>query len=135
MTSSKHRPIFTYDAYETRKSYGIKQFAFTEELLGKWRKVYPLDGSGDVMPGGMLAMIVLDAVLDLNAPRPPGGVHAGQTFEVTRLPRIGETMSTEVVCLAKEIRKEKKFVQVSTSTRTLSGELLFTGTMTTIVAT
>jgi hypothetical protein len=134
MSSVEHRPAFIYEHYEPGKSYGKKDFIFDEETLARWRKVYLADGEGEVMPAGMLAMIVLDAVLHLHTPRPPGGVHAGQTFEVTRLPRLGERMETEVICLGKEIRKDRRFVQVRTHTRTPAGETLFAGTMTTIVA-
>ena len=83
----------------------------------------------------MLAMIVVDAVLNLNAPRPPGGVHGGQTFDVRRMPRIGETLLTEVKCLGKEIKKERKWVRVVTTTRSKdAGEILLTGIMTSLVA-
>ncbi len=136
MTQTLDRPVFTYDHYEPGKSYGSVEFTFDDGMLHKWRRVYPADGEGEggAMPGGMLAMIVLDAVLKLNAPRPPGGVHAGQTFEVRRFPRLGERLSTEVTCLDKEIRKGRRFVRVHTRTTAPSGEILFSGVMTTIAA-
>ena len=134
MSDDDSRPLFTYDHYETGRSYGMEEFTFDNPVLAKWQKVYPGDGHGGIMPGGMLAMIVLDAVLKLHSPRPPGGIHAGQTFEVLRLPRLGESMLTEVICIGKEIRKERRFVRVRTRTCSLFGEELFTGTMITIVA-
>lgn len=127
--------IFNYAHYEPGKHYGSRDFAVDEATIAKWRGVYPNDDDPGVMPGGMLAMIVIDAVLTLNSPRPPGGVHGGQTFDVRRMPRIGETLRTEVSCLDKEIKKERKWVRMRTETREAkSGELLFTGVMTTLVA-
>lgn len=129
------KPIFNYARYEPGKSYGTREFNIEDAAVARWRTVYPNDNDPGVMPGGMLAMIVLDAVLTLNAPRPPGGVHGGQTFDVERMPRVGETLRTEVWCLDKEIRKERRWVRIRTETRVAgSGELLFTGIMTTLVA-
>ena len=129
------KPLFTYDHYEPGKVYGVKEFTVDDAVVAKWRTVYPGDNDPGVMPAGMLAMIVVDAVLTHNAPRPPGGVHGGQTFDVNRMPRIGETLLTEVKCLDKEIKKNRKWVRALTTTRNKdTGELLLTGIMTTLVA-
>jgi hypothetical protein len=129
------KPLFTYDHYEPGKVYGVKEFTVDDAVVAKWRTVYPGDNDPGVMPAGMLAMIVVDAVLSHNAPRPPGGVHGGQTFDVNRMPRIGETLLTEVKCLDKEIKKNRKWVRALTTTRSKdTGELLLTGIMTTLVA-
>ncbi len=129
------QPLFTYDYYEPGKIYGVKEFTVDEAVVAKWRTVYPTDNDPGVMPGGMLAMIVVDAVLTYNAPRPPGGVHGGQTFDVRRMPRIGETLLTEVKCLDKEIKKDRKWVRALTTTRSKdTGEIVLTGIMTTLVA-
>lgn len=129
------RPVFTYDHYEPGKVYGLREFTVDAERIAKWHSVYPGDGDPGVMPGGMLAMLVLDAVLSLNSPRPPGGVHGGQTFDLRRMPRVGETLVTEVQCLDKEIRKERKWVRTLTTTRSKdTGEIVLTGIMTSLVA-
>lgn len=129
------KPIFDYAHYEPGRHYGARDFAVDETTVAKWRSVYPNDSDPGVMPAGMLAMIVIDAVLTLNAPRPPGGVHGGQTFDIRRMPRIGETIRTDVWCLDKEIKKDRKWVRVRSETRVIgSNELLFTGVMTTLVA-
>lgn len=129
------KPIFDYAHYAPGKHYGARDFAVDESTVAKWRSVYPNDDDPGVMPAGMLAMIIIDAVLTLNSPRPPGGVHGGQTFDIQRMPRIGETIRTDVWCLDKEIKKERKWVRVRSETRAVgSGELLFTGVMTTLVA-
>lgn len=127
--------IFTYAHYEPGKIYGTKEFVVDEAVVSKWRSVYPEDNDPGVMPAGMLAMIVIDAVLTHNAPRPPGGVHGGQTFNVIRMPVIGETLLTEVKCLDKEIKKDRKWVRALTTTRVkTTGEVVLTGIMTSLVA-
>lgn len=128
-------PIFTYDYYQPGKVYGVKEFVVSEEMIAKWRSVYPDDVDSDAMPAGMLAMIIVDAVLTHNAPRPPGGVHAAQSFDVKRIPRIGETLLTEVKCLDKEIKNDRKWVRALTSTTSKqTGDVVLTGIMTTLVA-
>lgn len=127
--------LFNYAHYQPGQYYGARDFAVDAARVAQWRSVYPNDDDAGVMPAGMLAMIVIDAVLTLNSPRPPGGVHGGQSFDVQRMPRIGETLRTEVWCLDKEIKKERKWVRVRSETRHVgSGELLFTGIMTSLVA-
>ncbi len=126
--------LFTYAHYEPGKVYGEKKFTVDEKALAKWRSVYPEDLESDSIPGGMLAMIIVDAVLALNSPRPPGGVHAGQSFDVRRMPRPNEILITEVRCLDKEERNGRKWVRTQTITRSEAGEVLVTGIMTTLVA-
>ncbi|MBI5908911.1 MAG: MaoC family dehydratase [Betaproteobacteria bacterium] len=129
------KPLFTYNYYEPGKVYGVTEFTVDETVVAKWRSVYPGDNDPGVMPAGMLAMIIVGAVLTCNAPRPPGGVHGGQSFDVRRMPRIGETLLTEVKCLDKEIKKERKWVRALTTTRSKdTGEIVLTGIMTTLVA-
>jgi len=129
------RPVFNFAHYEPGKSYGSKDFIASKELVSKWRTVYPNDEANDVIPAGMLAMIVVDAVLTCNAPRPPGGVHAGQTFDLKRLPKIGESLTTEVVCIDKEIKNDRKWVRVRTTTTSRdAGDVILTGVMTTLLA-
>ncbi len=127
--------LFNYDHYQPGKLYGARDFKVDEATVARWRSIYPCDDEPGVMPAGMLAMIVVDAILALNSPRPPGGVHGGQTFDITRMPSIGEALRTEVSCLDKEIKKDRKWVRVRSVTRAAgSGELLFTGVMTSLVA-
>jgi acyl dehydratase len=134
-TTTGDKPLFTYDHYEPGKVYGVQEFTVDDAVIAKWRSVYPGDDEPGVMPAGMLAMIVIDAVLTKNAPRPPGGVHGGQTWDLRRMPRIGETLLTEVSCLDKEIKKDRKWVRVATTTRSKDhGDIVFTGVMTTLVA-
>lgn len=129
------QPVFNYDHYKPGKSYGTKAFDTTPALVEKWRTVYAADSGSEVIPAGMLAMIVVDAVLTCNAPRPPGGVHAGQSFEVHRLPLIGERLNTEVVCIDKEIKNNRKWVKVRTTTSSVDqGDVVLVGVMTTLLA-
>ena len=135
MSTNDTRPVFTYEHYESGKVYGEKTFRVDEAVMHKWLAVYPRDDGENVMPGGMLAMVILDAVLALNSPRPPGGIHVGQTFKIRRMPRVGEELITKVRCEDKQILKTRRIVRVETTTRNAAtGELMFTGTMTSIVA-
>jgi hypothetical protein len=79
-------------------------------------------------------MIVIDAVLTIISPRPPGSVHGGQTFDLERMPRIGECCAPRSGASTRRPEAARKWGCMRTQTRALgSGELLFTGIMTLLV--
>src|SRR3546814_13419151 len=61
--------------------------------------------------------------------RPPGNVHGEQSFEIERLPAIGATVVTDLACVAKEIKRERRWLTFATRTRDEDGSPLFTGVM------
>lgn len=126
--------MFTYDHFEVGKVYGADTFSVDAEKLRKWLAVYPDDDNGKLMPPGMTAMIQIQAYMARITPRPKGNMHGSQVFTLLRLPAISEQLVTEVQCTRKEIRKERKWVETSYTTRDAAGDVVFTGVMTTIVA-
>lgn len=125
--------MFTYDAFETGKSYGKDRFSLDRPRIEKWLATYPGDDNGELMPPGMTAMVQIQAYMNIITPRPPGNVHGSQRFEVFHLPRIGSTLETEVQCVHKEIRKDRRWVQTRYETRDDGGRIAFIGLMTTLV--
>lgn len=126
--------MFTYDHFEVGKTYGTDDFAVSRDRIDKWLAVYPNDDNGPLMPPGMTAMIQIQCYMACITPRPKGNVHGSQVFRMTRLPRIGETLTTEVCCTGKEVRKGRKWVETTYTTRDEGGATVFTGVMTTLVA-
>ena len=45
-------------------------------------------------------------------PRPAGNVHAGSTMRVLAPVRAGSRVSTEIRCIGKELRRERRFVEI-----------------------
>lgn len=101
--------------------------------LEAWRALFPEDDAPGVMPQGMVAVIAMRAYAEVVQPRPPGNIHAAQRFELHRLPCAGETLTTTITCLAKEIRKERRRVTLQMDCAG-SGGPAFRGIMTVLWA-
>ena len=126
--------MFNYDHFEGGKKYGSDSFTVDRDQIDKWLSVYPDDDNGDLMPPGMIAMIQIQCYMACITPRPKGNVHGSQVFDLRRMPKVSETLTTDVECTKKEIRKGRKWVETTYTTRGDEGDVVFTGVMTTLVA-
>lgn len=127
--------MFTFEKFIPGQSVGTDSLVIDRALFDDWVALFPDDAEiWPLMPPGMAAPVVLRSYMKLTAPRPPGNVHAGQRFEMHRLPRIGDTAVTELVCLEKRLRKGRRWLTLATTTRDADGGDLFTGRMTLIWA-
>jgi len=91
--------MFTFEKFIPGQSVGTDSLVIDRALFDDWVALFPDDAEiWPLMPPGMAAPVVLRSYMKLTAPRPPGNVHAGQRFEMHRLPRIGDTAVTELVC-------------------------------------
>ena len=108
--------MLTYDDFEAGRSLGQAEFPLDGAVLDRWRRLFPNDELDGLMPHGMVAVVSMRAFFEVVPERPPGNIHAAQLFDMLRLPRSGETLTTRVSCLAKEIRRERKRVTFATDT-------------------
>lgn len=102
--------MITHDDFVPGRVMGSSTAVLDAAKLRAWRDLFPEDDLNGVMPHGMVAAIAMRAYMEVVQPRPPGNVHAGQRFDLFRLPRAGETLTTTVTCLDKEIRKDRRRV-------------------------
>jgi hypothetical protein len=102
--------LHTFDRFEPGRTMGSAAFEFDEQVLGDWCRLFPGDDLGGVMPHGMIAVVSMQAYTQILQPRPPGNVHVAQGFDVVRLPRLGETLTTSVRCLSKELLRSRRRV-------------------------
>jgi hypothetical protein len=120
-----------FDTLQPGATLGDAGFEFTEAALSEWTALFPADSAcRPVMPPAMIAMVVMRAYMALMHDRPPGNVHAGQKFEIARLPSLNETMTTGLRCLSKDLRNGRRWVTFGTLTRDRAGLPLFSGEMT-----
>lgn len=133
MNTPSNKPMFVYDSYEAGKTYGHDDFVVDTDIVRRWLEMFPEDESGGRMPAGMITLPQQNAYKNIITPRPPGHIQGGQTFELHWLPPIGTTLRTEVSCLGKEIRKERRWVKMKFISRDLAGKLVFTGINTILV--
>lgn len=122
--------MITFEDFQPGKSFGEAPVTLDEALFEKWTALFPGDAAcAPEMPEGMTAVLVMNAYMKLISPRPPGNVHASQTFELARLPKLGETVTTTVTCTGKELRSGRRWVDLETQSRDAEGTFLFSGTM------
>ena len=127
--------MFDFARYQAGESYGSHALHLGPGLAAQWRMLYPgHEGEDDRVPAGMLCVITMRAYTSLITPRPPGNIHGRQRFDVGRLPKFGERVTTSIHCESKEIRNGRFWVHLLFETLDASGAYLFRGRFVSIVA-
>jgi hypothetical protein len=106
----------------------------TGRLVEQWRELFPDDDTGEVMPAGMMAVVSIKAYSDILVPRPAGNMHGEQRFEIARLPRVDEVLTTSLRCVSKEQKKGRNWIRYEINTSDETGELCFISFMNVIWA-
>jgi hypothetical protein len=128
------RPVLFAD-FQPGEAFGSETFAIDEAAFAQWTALYPRDAAcRPLMPPGMTAMIVMRGYMHVIPNRPPGNIHGEQQFDIARLPRIGDTVTTTYACEKKYEKAGRKWLYLTSDTKDESGETLFTGRMTSIWA-
>jgi hypothetical protein len=127
--------MMTFADFQPVSLLGESDFEFTDETMGEWSALFPDDrASLPKMPPAMIAMVFMRAYVKIVNERPPGNVHAGQKFWVSRLPKLGDRLTTRLSCTGKEIKSNRRWVTFDANTVDAAGQLLFRGQMKTIWA-
>ena len=104
----------------------------------RWQAIFgsqPEDGAGAAVEGVCMAVVnMMRAYLSVVVPRPPGNVHAKQKLQMHGVPVPGESMRVTVVCAGKEMRRERRYVELQVSGAGNGGRKLFDGLVTLIWA-
>jgi len=120
----------TFEQFQPGESFGSLTYTLDKDVFDSWTALYPHDPATDTMPHGMTAPVFMRAYAELVQPRPPGNVHGAQRFEVSRLPRLGETLTTTVTCAGKELKGSRRWVTLEGITTGEGGALAFRSVMT-----
>jgi hypothetical protein len=117
---------------------GETTLVFEPALAQAWQSIFgdtPADGAGGAAEGASLAVVMMmRAYLSVVAPRPPGNVHARQRLRLSDTPRGGESIRTVVTCVAKEIRRERRYVALRACGTGDGGRAVYDGHMTLVWA-
>lgn len=122
--------MYLFDTLPVGARLGERELLLSEELLERWRRLFPDEAMDGRMPAGMAAVATMRAYSDVVAPRPPGNVHGSQRFEMLRRPQTGERLVTTVSCTGKELKRERRWVHFATETSGADGAACFRGLMT-----
>lgn len=125
---------FDFAAFHPGHILGNHRERLDQSAIDRWCSLFPDDRVGDTMPAGMVAAIMMRAYSAILADRPPGNVHASQRFSIHAMPQAGAELVTELRCLGKEIRKDRRWVEIASATHDGAGRMLFSGIMRTIWA-
>jgi hypothetical protein len=118
---------YSYDVFEPGQMLGSHREHLSQSAIDRWCALFPDDQAGTTMPAGMVAAIMMRAYSAILPDRTPGNVHASQRFSIHALPAAGTDLVTELRCQGKEIRKERRWVELATVTCDGRGQLLFSG--------
>lgn len=128
-------PVLTFERFVVGKSYGSMAETPDAALVEKWRRLYPQD---DFPPGwappAMATVLMMRAYMHLLSPRPPGNIHARQQMTLGEPIVLGDCISTEIECVGKEIRRERRYVTVHARGKNQHGMTCYEGVLTLIWA-
>ena len=122
-----------YDDFAPGQAMGRAAYALDRDAVARWCCLFPDDDLGGLMPHGMIAVVSMRGYGEVIPLRPPGNIHAAQSFRLIRLPCIGEDLITTVSCASKEVRRNRRRVTLTTDTRGSKGPA-FQGRMTVLWA-
>lgn len=126
--------VLRYDDFVPGHVLGEATETLESAMTRGWQAIFGAHGTageGAAAEGASLALVLMmRAYCNAVAPRPPGNVHARQRFALAALPRSGEVVRTVVRCVGKEIRRERRYIELETAGTGEHGRALFTGTMT-----
>ena len=121
--------MFRYDDFVVGKEIGAETMTLGPQLFSAWARVFPEECQTNLAPPGMIAVVTMRAFTTVVAPRPPGNVHGSQSYEVKRLPRAGEVLTTRITCLGKEIKRGRRWVYFGSETSGDGDDFCFGGRM------
>ena len=122
---------WTFDRFITGSLIGSTLIELSPEMIRLWKLIYGSDHLKDGMPRGLAQVIIMSAYTQAVKPRPPGNLHIGQYIKMHSVPKVGEQMSCEVVCVDKFKKKGMSIVIFEVDVAMMStNALLFTGRLT-----
>ena len=128
-------PVLRFEAFSPGTIMGRASERLDEPLVALWKELYAGDGDESAeVPLGFSTVLIMRAYMQVLTPRPPGNIHVRQKVAIAALPRLGEEVATEIRCVGKALRRERRYVELETRSTGESGRELFTGEMTLIWA-
>lgn len=107
---------------------------FTAALAGSWNQIFGPGQQGGAQAASLAVVLMMRSYLRVVAPRPPGNVHTRQRFTLQRAPRLDESVTTQITCIGKELRRDRRYVELVAKGRDTFGRPVYEGTMTLIWA-
>ena len=114
---------------------GERDEIYDATQAARWQSLFGTDADDCAAEAASMAVIsMMRGYLNLVTPRPPGNMHARQQLQMRDLPRAGEAVRIAVRCLSKEVRRERKYVELQVMGSGSEGRALFDAQLTLIWA-
>lgn len=126
-----------FDDFKPGTIMGETRLVYQPELASRWEQIFgvPSDDSERAGEGASIATVMMmRAYMSVVTPRPPGNMHGRQNIVLDGVPRLNETVRTEVSCAAKEIRRDRRYVELQVDATGDGGRSIYRGRMTLIWA-
>lgn len=125
--------VFLYETYEAGKIYGTDSFPVTCEVIRAWLDIYGGAWPTTSVPVGLVVLMQQQAFKRIITPRAPGHIQGRQRFTLSSPFPVDSVVYTEVSCISKAIRKERRWVDMGFTGRTSDGAELYSGINTVLV--
>ncbi len=122
--STAAKPIL-FDDFVPGALMGERDEVYDAQQAARWQALFSSQGSDAAEAASMAVVNMMRGYLNLVTPRPPGNMHARQRLHMRNLPEPGETIRIAVRCLSKEVRRERKYVELQVSGAGQQGRALF----------
>jgi len=120
-----------FDDFQPGALMGQVEEVYDAKQAQRWQAIFgstSQEGANGPAEGASMAVInMMRAYLKVVAPRPPGNLHAKQKLRMHGIPQQGERIQVEVHCVGKEIRRERRYVELQVQGTGTGGRVLFDG--------
>lgn len=120
-----------FDDFRPGVPMGEYEEVYDAQQAGRWQTIFGSTAQEDANAASeaasMAVVAMMRAFLHVVSPRPPGNVHARQQLQMHALPRLGETMRIAVTCAGKEVRRERRYVDLGVRATGDGSRALFEG--------
>lgn len=120
---------FTYDTFIPGATLGDWEEPLDDRLVKAWKRLFGDQTDQSAQRAGLIVALMMRAYLNVVAPRPPGNIHARQELSIQDLPQPGEVIRSRVRCISKEIRRDRRYLQLEISGWGEQNRALYTGNM------
>ena len=127
--------VLTFDSFRPGASMGRATETIGAQVMDLWRQIYPWDAApAGELPSGFATVLLMRAYMRILTPRPPGNIHVRQRLELYAGSAPDEAITTEFECVGKELKRERRYVELACRASGKAGRPLFDGRMTIIWA-
>ena len=122
------KPPILWDDFQPGAPLGELTETFEPALAAAWRGIFGHDHAGGPAEGaGIAVAMMMRGYLGVVTPRPPGNVQARQRFTLDAVPQPGEAIRTVVTCLSKEIKRERRYLDLEVRGTGAGGRAVYSG--------